>query len=174
MDRGAAGGVHPSLFRYEGMRFYFHSSGYWNSIARALLALSALGLAFSWWMGSLKGMGTSVFGLIIGLVFYNMSSKALAYAQVDPSGLKVSMGLLFRRHFPWPEIVNAEPATHSISRGVGVRLCGNKTIAVVTSSSNIVQVNFSRAYVWIFFRFSHLKLSLENAKGFLEMVNTRH
>lgn len=139
-----------------------------------ILALSALGLAFSWWLGSIEGIVPSLIGLVIGLVFYNMASKDLAYAQVDPSGLKVMMGLLFRRHFPWPDIINAGPATHSFRQGLGVRLCGDKTIAVVTSSSNIVQVNFSREYRWLFFSFSHLKLSLEDAKGFLEMANMRH
>ena len=174
LDKGEPDLVHPRGLIYdEGMIFYFHSSGYWSTASRTIVTLAALGLVFSWWMSSPAGLASSLIGLIIGLVFFNMSSKSLAYAQVNPAGLTVRMGLLFHRRFPWPDIINAAAATHSLRQGLGVRLGGDKTIALVTSSSNIVQVNFSRDYSWLFFRFSHLKLSLENAAGFSARVNTR-
>ena len=169
------------------MKFKFLPLGIWHYLL-LVAALTLLGMAvLLLWVGGRagwEGFGVGEVLLITlalgagALLFYLFASLSEMFVVVEPDGVRIKAGFLLDDTISMENIKGAEPSAHSLLEGIGVRISLSGTLAVISSTRNIVQLNLKepQRIGFVTLRLNQakrIKLSLEDPQAFLKAVRAQ-
>ncbi|HEX78049.1 MAG TPA: hypothetical protein G4O03_06540 [Dehalococcoidia bacterium] len=169
------------------MRFRFLPLGLWRHI---LLVGGVAFLALAGWMiweasqanwAGLQWVEIALIflSLLAGVVLlYLFASVGNMFVMVGPDYVKVKASFLVDESIPMDNIEGVEPSTHSWLDGIGVRVDFAGTLAIISATRNIVQLNLKepQRLGFITLRLNktrRIKLSLEDPEAFRRLINSQ-
>jgi len=169
------------------MRFRFLPLGLWRHI---LLVVGAVFLALAGWMiwGAAQADGAGLpWGKVVliflallfsAMLLYLFATVGNMFVLVEPGYIKVKASFLFDESIPMDNIEGIEPTTHSLMSGIGIRVDFSGTLAVITATQNIVQLNLKEPQRLGFItlrlnKTQRIKLSLEDPEAFRRLINSQ-
>lgn len=114
--------------------------------------------------------------ILIGIfILYLFDSMVNAQIEIRTGDILIRMGILTNFTLPIVKIDNIDTVDHLFIQGIGIRACGGKEVAVVTTTGTVVRFHLRskhslRIFNLIPISFEKLRLSPEEPDRFIETI----
>ncbi|HID32151.1 MAG TPA: hypothetical protein EYP24_02100 [bacterium (Candidatus Stahlbacteria)] len=156
------------------MSFRFKRPLFFRIPWRIIIFISVVFLLYGLYSGSYETLPPIVIGIFIFLFFDSMAQGRI---EIQTRDLIVNCGLLTVFTIPLEMIVKVEKVRHLFFYGIGVRACGLKEIAVVSTTGDVVRLELRSSrglnlFHFIPLMFEKLRLSPEDPDRFIELLKS--
>lgn len=157
----------------KSMIFAFKRIGIMKMPWRILIVVFIVLLGYTLYQGVYDPIPPILIGIFILYIFDSMANAKI---EIRTGELLVKMGILTNFTLPIAKIENIDTVDHLFIQGVGIRACGGKEVAVVTTTGTVVRFHLRskhslRIFNLIPLSFEKLRLSPEEPDRFIETVN---
>lgn len=114
--------------------------------------------------------------ILIGIFILSLfDSMANAKIEIRVGEILVDMGILTNFSLPIEKIADIDEVNHLFIQGIGIRACGGKEVAVVSSTGKVVCLHLKskhslRVFHLIPLSFEKLRLSPQEPEKFIESI----